>query len=105
MSVLVTEVLPHLLATSTSSSSDSNSSGGALLLLLAGPAAGIGMYWALFRYYRNTDKSNAFERNTKVDAHPVQGEDQKVDEIRGTRSSTTDGHNQHAYRHRVQRVP
>jgi len=33
-----------------------------LALLLLGPGGGIGLYWALYRYYRNTDKSHAFER-------------------------------------------
>ena len=39
-------------------------------LLLLGPAGGIGLYWALYRYYRNTDKSHAFERETKVHYEP-----------------------------------
>ncbi|MBC8026695.1 MAG: hypothetical protein H7Y89_11930, partial [Steroidobacteraceae bacterium] len=49
-----------------------------LALLLLGPAGGVGLYWMLFRYYRNTDKSQAFERETKVDAKPVTGSDSKI---------------------------
>ncbi|MCL2091270.1 MAG: hypothetical protein FWH11_08640 [Micrococcales bacterium] len=97
---LLTEVLPQLVLAAESSDSD----GGELWLLLAGPAAGAGMYWSLYRYYRNTDKSHSFERETAVVAQPVQGEEHKVDEIRGTRSSTTDGRNEGSYRRRVQRI-
>jgi hypothetical protein len=77
-----------------------------LAVLLLGPAGGAGLYWALYRYYRNTDKSHAFERETAIDAKPVTGmqDDQKVDEVRGTRETRIDGDNVHEYRHRVQRV-
>lgn len=100
MSALLTQVLPQLAMAVDSSESD----GGEWWLLLAGPAAGAGMYWSLYRYYRNTDKSHSFERETAVVAQPVQGEDHKVDEIRGTRASHTDSHNESAYRRRVQRI-
>src|SRR5690606_17388660 len=33
-----------------------------LWILAAGPASAVGVYWAIYRYYRNTDKSHAFER-------------------------------------------
>src|SRR5678810_1159781 len=49
-----------------------NDSGG-LPLRLIGPAGAAGLYWALYRYYRNPDKSHAFERESKVDAKPVTG--------------------------------
>ena len=52
--------------------------GSGLYLLLLGPAGAVGVYWALYRYYRNTDKSHAFESETKVDAKPVTGEDRKI---------------------------
>ena len=79
---------------------------GGLALLLLGPAGGAGLYWALYRYYRNTDKSHAFERETTVDAKPVTGAegDRKVDEIKGTRETRIDGDNVAAYRARVERV-
>ena len=63
----------------------SNDSGLALLLL--GPAGAAGLYWALYRYYRNTDKSHAFEHETDVVAQPVTGSDQKVSEIKGTQET------------------
>ncbi|HEY6545906.1 MAG TPA: hypothetical protein VIZ64_13485, partial [Dokdonella sp.] len=62
-------------------------------------------YWALYRYYRNTDKSHAFERETKIEARPIRGadRDRKVDEIKGTRESRIKGDNVREFRKRVQR--
>lgn len=76
-----------------------------LWLLLLGPAGATGLYWALYRYYRNTDKSHAFEHETDIKAQPVTGSDQKVGEVKGTRESHIDGDNVHDYRQRVQRMP
>ena len=75
-----------------------------LFLLILGPAAATGLYWSLYRHYRNTDKSHAFEHETTVDAKPVVGSDQKVGEVKGTRESGIPGDNKHAYRKRVQRI-
>ena len=77
---------------------------GILFLLAAGPTAGTALYWALYRYYRNTDKSHAFERETRVDAKPVTGNDRRVDTINGTRERRIRGDNVAAYRTRVARV-
>lgn len=79
---------------------------GGLWLLLLGPAGATGLYWALYRYYRNTDKSHAFERETAVDAKPVSGaeSDHKVDEVRRTRETRIRGDNVGAYRQRVARL-
>ena len=73
-------------------------------LLLLGPGSGIGLYWALYRYYRNTDKSHAFERETKVDAEPVTGTDLKVGTNNGTTESEIRGDNVSKYRERVERI-
>ena len=77
---------------------------GGLWLLALGPAGATALYWALYRYYRNTDKSHAFERETAVDAKPVTGSERKVDEVKGTRETRIRGDNVGAYRTRVQRV-
>jgi hypothetical protein len=77
---------------------------GGLWLLAIGPAGATALYWALYRYYRNTDKSHAFERETTVDAKPVTGAQEKVDTVTGTRQTRIDGDNVMAYRTRVQRV-
>ena len=76
---------------------------GGLWLLALGPAGATGLYWALYRYYRNSDKSHAFERETKVEAKPITGTDTKIDEIIGTRETRIRGDNVSAYRTRVQR--
>jgi hypothetical protein len=77
--------------------------GGSLALLLLGPGGGTALYWALYRYYRNTDKSHAFERETKVDAKPVTGSEKKVGVNNGTRETRIAGDNVHDYRKRVER--
>ncbi len=79
--------------------------GDAILFLLAlGPASAVGVYWALYRHYRNTDKSHAFEHETAVDVLALTGteDDRKVDEIRGTRSPRIRGDNAANHRQRVQ---
>lgn len=75
-----------------------------LWLLAIGPAGAAGLYWALYRYYRNTDKSHAFERETAVEAKPVTGTDEKIGENNGTQKTSIDGNNVSAYRQRVERV-
>jgi hypothetical protein len=77
---------------------------GGLALLLIGPAGGTALYWFLYRYYRNTDKSHAFERETKVEAKPVTGDDRKVGTNNGTRDREIAGNNVTAYRQRVKRI-
>ena len=75
-----------------------------LWLLALGPAGASALYWALYRYYRNTDKSHAFERETEIVAQPVTGTNRQVDEVKGTRRTRINGDNVRAYRQRVQRV-
>ena len=75
-----------------------------LFLLALGPAGAGALYWAIYRYYRNTDKSHAFERETAVDAKPVTGTDAKTGDVKGVRNSRIPGDNVKAYRDRVRRV-
>ena len=79
---------------------------GGMWLLLLGPAGATGLYWTLYRYYRNTDKSHDFEHETAVVAKPVTGsdQDQKVDEVKGTRETHITGDNVRQYRKRVKRI-
>ncbi len=77
---------------------------GGLWLLLLGPAGATALYWTLYRYYRNTDKSHAFEYETIVKAGPVTGSDQKVNEVKGTQQPRIPGENSRDYRKRVQRI-
>jgi len=75
-----------------------------LALLLLGPAGAAGLYWALYRHYRNTDKSHAFEHETAIEAKPVTGSEHKVGNIKGTRESRISGDNVAAFRKRVERI-
>lgn len=74
-----------------------------LWLLAAGPVGATALYWMLYRYYRNTDKSHAFEHETTIEAKPITGSDTKVDTVTGTQETRIDGDNVYAYRSRVQR--
>lgn len=82
----------------------SSDSDGVGWLLVAGPAGGAAIYWALFRYYRNTDKSHQFERETLIQSQPVTGGDAKVGEVHGTKRTSIEGNNVRKHRERVQRV-
>ncbi len=77
---------------------------GGLWLLAMGPAGATGLYWYLYRYYRNTDKSHSFEHETAVVAKPVTGSEGKVNEVEGTQETRIRGDNVSDYRKRVQRV-
>ena len=77
---------------------------GGLWLLLLGPAGAAGFYWAMYRHYRNTDKSHAYERETKIEGRPPSGSDVKVDTVTGTRETRIRGDNVRDYRTRVRRV-
>lgn len=80
-----------------------NASGWVYLLLLMGPAGGGLVYWSIYRYYRNTDKTHQFERETRVETKPIQGQDHKIRSIRGTKRSSLQGRNESNHRTRVQR--
>ena len=77
---------------------------GILFLLALGPVSAVGVYWAIYRHYRNTDKSHAYERETAVEVLALTGAeaDHKIDEIRGTRASRIQGDNVGNHRQRVQ---
>lgn len=80
------------------------SSSGPTWLLILGPLGAGGTYYGLWNFYRNTGKSHSFERETRVAAQPITGQDSKVDEIRGTKQSGISGDNSNAHRQRVQRL-
>jgi hypothetical protein len=82
----------------------SSDSDGWLLLLAAGPASAVATYWTIYRYYRNTDKSHEYERDTIIHAEPVQGGEEKIGHIPKTRDSDIDGDNRDKLRQRVQRI-
>ena len=78
--------------------------GDLLMLLALGPAGAAALYWALYRYYRNTDKSHAFEHETSVKAEPVTGSDRQVGKVNGTQQTSISGNNVREFRKRVQRL-
>lgn len=93
------------LATIVHLSHGSSSSGGELLLLASGPIVGALVYGAIYRRYRNSDKSFNFERETVVaQTAPVTGSDTKIGETKGTRESRIEGGNSDRDRQRVQRL-
>jgi hypothetical protein len=75
-----------------------------LFLLAVGPAGASGLYWMLYRYYRNTDKSFDFEHKARTMSKPIVADDTKVGEVTGTREKQINGNNVSSYRHRVRRV-
>jgi hypothetical protein len=79
--------------------------GGPIWLLLLGPAGAGGVYFFAWRYYRNPDTSHGYERETRIVAEPVTGNDAKLSEITGTKKSAIDGDNRSSHRQRVQRIP
>lgn len=93
--------LSHVAMVALETSSDS---GTPLILLLLGPAGAAGVYWLLYRFYRNTDKSHDFERDTLIEAQPATGHDRKVDSVKETKRTEISGNNVSQHRKRVQRL-
>lgn len=78
---------------------------GSPLFLLAGPVAGAALYGAIHRYYRNADKTDQFERETRIVLKDrITGDDQKIDEVRGTRERRIKGDNSDTFRARVAKL-
>ena len=74
-------------------------------LLLLGPAGAGGVYYGLWHYYRNASRSHSFEKETRVAAQPITGNDQQVNTVKGTKRTSIEGDNRDEYRARVQRMP
>jgi hypothetical protein len=72
-------------------------------LLLAGPLAGGVFAWLVFLRYRNTNKTNQYEKEAAVAAEPIQASDTKMRTVLATRDATTSGRNEHSHRQRVTR--
>ncbi len=72
---------------------------GILFLLALGPASAAAFYWAIYRHYRNTDKSHAYERETAVDVLALTGSehDHRIDTVVGTRRQRIEGDNVHQH--------
>ncbi len=102
IAVLLNEMASTLsLASLVAAEGDST---GSSWLLALGPAGAGGVYFGLWRYYRNTQRSHDFERETRIQAQPATGNDAKVNEVKGTKKSKIDGDNHTNHRQRVQRL-
>lgn len=98
---MIAFLLTHLaLSHATFAASDS---GAPAWLLILGPAGAGGTYFALWSYYRNTQKSHDFERETRIEAQPATGTDTKVKSITGTKATQINGDNRASHRQRVKR--
>ena len=80
-----------------------SSKGGPFWLLVLGPGGAVALYYGMWTYYRNSDKSHSFETETRVVAKPVTGHETKVNEVTGTQDTKIEGDNRKAHRQRVQR--
>ena len=96
-------VLAELASPSVTFAAADGDGGATPWLLALGPAGAAGVYFGMWRYYRNTHTSHSFERETRIVAQPVTGNDAKVREITGTKKSRIDGDNRTDHRRRVQR--
>ena len=94
-----------LITTLAYASSSSSSVGGSdFLMLLLPVGAFAGVYFGVYRYYRNAHKTFQFENETQVEVKNMRAKDYIVGSTNGTRSSTIEGKNSHAPRQRVTRI-
>ena len=101
---MIAAVLAELASTLPALLASADGDGDAPWILLAlGPAGAGATYFGLWRYYRNTHQSHAFERETRIEAQSITGDDAKVKEIKGTKRSQINGDNRTDHRQRVQR--
>jgi hypothetical protein len=101
---MIAMLLAELASSPVVLASSSGDGGATPWLLALGPAGAAGVYFGLWRYYRNTHQSHSYERETRIEAQPVTGTDAKVREITGTKKSGIDGDNRTNHRKRVQRI-
>lgn len=87
-----------------SSSDDSSSGEWKLIFLAMGPFSAFGFFMAIWRRYRNTDKSYQYERDTAIEAQPATGWDVKVGSKNRQKREEIEGRNSGKNRQRVQRV-
>ena len=97
-------ILLNELAAAPATLASADSGGGTPWLLALGPAGAAGVYFGLWRYYRNTHQSHSFETETRVEAQPITGSDAKVSEVKGTKKTGISGDNRNDHRKRVKRV-
>lgn len=68
-----------------------------------GPMVFFLVYLGIYRYYRNTDKSHDFERQTVVESFDMRAFDEFAQRRTGLRNAEIEGRNEDAPRERVRR--
>ncbi|MDO4791936.1 MAG: hypothetical protein Q3999_05575 [Buchananella hordeovulneris] len=66
------------------------------IFLMAGPISALAFYSYIFVRYRNTDKRHAFEHETEAQMLDVEGQDQKIGEVKGVRRRYIEGDLKHS---------
>ena len=77
---------------------------GFALPFIAGPAVFGGVYFAIYRYYRNTDKRHHFEKETEVAVGNLRTGDRRRGSNNRQRSRSMNGANQDDHLQRVHRI-
>lgn len=96
-------IAPAAVTTLATVLANDDGGGGAAWLLVLGPIAMLLAYLGLWSYYRNTHRSHAFERETRVEAQPITRHDAKRTSITGTKRARVERENRTDHRRRVQR--
>lgn len=70
-------------------------------LLAIGPVGAATFYWAVWMYYRNTDKSHRYEHDTDIVVSNMTGEDVQIGTNNGTQERYIRGENSSKPRQRL----
>lgn len=93
-----------LLISGVSYTSSSSSSVSDFFWLALPVLAFTGVYFGIFRYYRNTDKNFKFEQETSIQTKNMMSSDYIVGSRNGTSDKYIDNRNSHDHRKRVMRI-
>lgn len=74
------------------------------IILLAGPVVFGLVYWLLFQFYRNTNKSHNYEQETAIESQKILENDRRTNHISRTSRRRTSGANESSHRKRVTRL-
>lgn len=77
---------------------------GLAIPFVAGPGVFVGVYYAIYRYYRNTDKRHEYERETEVSVGNLQAGDHRRGSKNRQRNRTMNGANEDDHLQRVRRI-
>ncbi|SNS63798.1 hypothetical protein SAMN06309944_1111 [Micrococcales bacterium KH10] len=86
----MTEMLAQVLHLADSSSEGD----GTVLIFILPVVVGIGMYWLVHNYYRNSNARFKYEEHIHAEVHDLKTTDVRVQSRRGLKSSTISGRNE-----------